>query len=145
MVLWVDPDDHDVLTKHTHTPAPPRCFAELGRHLRWDQVETMVCGDPKVDLDLLKSVCTYEGYSAEDEPVQLFWSVMEELSDADRAQVIQFTWSRSRLPLSPAGFTDRFKIKRMSGGDGAFPLAHTCFFQVFILSSLSSLLLRLLL
>ena len=99
----------------------------------------MVCGDPKVDLDLLKSVCTYEGYSAEDEPVQLFWSVMEQLSDVDRAQVIQFTWSRSRLPLSRSGFTDRFKIKRMSGGDGAFPLAHTCFFQVGIATSLFAL------
>ena len=81
-------------------------------------------------MELLKAVCVFEGFTATDRTVQLFWEVMESLSQKDRAQVIQFTWARSRLPLTAAAFTDKLKLKRMSGGDGAFPVAHTCFFQL---------------
>jgi len=55
--------------------------------MRWDHVEAQVCGSPKVDLELLRSVAEYEGFSATDDVIRYFWEVMEDLSNKNRAQV----------------------------------------------------------
>jgi hypothetical protein len=45
---------------------------------------------------------------------------------------VRFTWGRSRLPLTAAGFTQRFKIQSFgrSPADAYFPVSHTCFFSL---------------
>ena len=58
----------------------------MERFLRWDQIELMVCGDPKVDLALLRKVCKYEGFSEADDTIRMFWEVMDEISEKDRVQ-----------------------------------------------------------
>ena len=100
------------------------------RFLRWDALETRVCGSPKIDLNLLKSVCQYEGLDKNDQTARFFWEVMESMSDADQAQVIRFAWARSRLPRTESSFSDKFKLRAMAGGDNVFPVAHTCYFQL---------------
>ena len=71
-------------TTMTTTPQAP---VHMLRYLRWDQLELLACGDPKVDLALLKTVCRLDGFAPDDVTVLLFWEVMEELSHRDRAQV----------------------------------------------------------
>ena len=51
--------------------------------------------------------------------------------------MIKFAWSRDRLPLNAADFSNNFRITRLSVGRGgggspneAFPQAHTCFFTI---------------
>lgn len=45
---------------------------------------------------------------------------------------MRFTWGRSRLPLTAAAFSQRFKIQAFSKrpADVYFPVAHTCFFSL---------------
>jgi acetone carboxylase gamma subunit len=44
--------------------------------MRWDELETFVCGDCMVDLDLLQSVTEYGGgYSVLDPVIVWFWWV----------------------------------------------------------------------
>lgn len=68
------------------------------RFLRWDQIELMVCGDPKVDLALLRKVCKYEGFSEADDTIRMFWEVMEEISEKDRVQASVNNRRQNRHP-----------------------------------------------
>ena len=45
------------------------------------ELETMVCGEPTVDLELLKSVTDYQGgLTRESEMARWFWEVLEEMN-----------------------------------------------------------------
>lgn len=68
------------------------------------ELETLVCGNPEIPLDLLKSVTSYKGVEPEAPLVQWFWSVMEELSNEERSLFLRFVWGRTRLPRSIADF-----------------------------------------
>ena len=96
-----------------------------------EELETMVCGRPYIDIDLLESCTEYSSCSADDEHVKFFWRVMREFSHEERSAFLRFTWGRSRLPLNAAGFPQRMKILNFNKNpaDQYFPVAHTCFFQ----------------
>lgn len=98
----------------------------------WHQLERMVCGDIYVNVDLLQSATTYSGCNSTDQHVQFFWRAMREFTDEERAAVIQFVWSRSRLPLTKEGFSQPFKIQSFhcSPPDSYYPVSHTCFFSL---------------
>lgn len=93
----------------------------------WDQLESMVCGNPGVDIALLKSITEYSSCSATDRHVELFWQAVTEFNMEERAALIRFTWSRSRLPLTAKDFSQRFKIQSFnrSPPDSYLPVAHT--------------------
>jgi E3 ubiquitin-protein ligase HERC2 len=90
----------------------------------------MVCGKVEVDVGLLKSVTEYSACSANDRHIRFFWQVMEEFTNEERSALLRFTWGRSRLPLTAADFSQRFKIQAMdkSPADIHLPESHTCFF-----------------
>lgn len=98
----------------------------------WDQLEEMVCGTPEVNVSLLESIAEYSSCSASDPHVRLFWQAMNEFNNEERSALIKFTWGRSRLPLTAAGFSQRFKLQNFdkSPADSYFPVAHTCFFSL---------------
>ncbi|TDH72085.1 hypothetical protein CCR75_000780 [Bremia lactucae] len=98
--------------------------------LTWQELEILACGSPKIDLDLWKSHTRYDGYAEEDVTVQLFWEVLGELSDEQRADFVRFAWGRSRLPRGK--WPQPFKLSKKSGRDAtrSLPVAHTCFFSV---------------
>ena len=102
--------------------------------LRWDELETLTCGEASVNLDLLQAVTEYaNGYNAEDEVIKWFWCILrEDCTQVDLRAFLRFTWGRSRLPLTEAGFTQRLKIQCLSKGpaDRYLPVSHTCFFSV---------------
>jgi hypothetical protein len=97
----------------------------------WKQVETMVCGAPDVNVELLKNNTEYSGVDVNAPHVKFFWEVLAEFTPKERSLFLRFVWGRSRLP---AGSDFRkFKMAAMNPGgnvDNYLPLSHTCFFTL---------------
>eukprot|EP00927_Polykrikos_kofoidii_P002886 TRINITY_DN11153_c2_g1_i1.p1 TRINITY_DN11153_c2_g1~~TRINITY_DN11153_c2_g1_i1.p1 ORF type:complete len:2849 (+),score=400.83 TRINITY_DN11153_c2_g1_i1:249-8549(+) len=95
-------------------------------------LEFRVCGDPRVDIALMKARVIYESCSPEETRVQWLWAALESFSQQDRQCFIRFCWGRSRLP--PEGspiWGDGFRVCGASDlPDDGLPRAHTCFFQI---------------
>lgn len=99
----------------------------------WREVQSMVCGHGfrSEDVDLLAKNTQYKSYSASDQHIKWLWDILKnDFTDEQRQDFLIFVWGRSRLPLTSAEFDTPFKIASRSGGNGAYPLAHTCFFQI---------------
>jgi hypothetical protein len=94
------------------------------------ELRAMLCGNPDVDVDLLKRVTEYEGYSEADPVIQYFWEALREMNNSERRKFLQFVWARSRLPNRESDFDSPFKIQRDSGGNDVLPSASTCFFSL---------------
>jgi hypothetical protein len=96
----------------------------------WRELETMVCGRGFAadQVALLKSNTTYKSYSATDQHIVWLWDILEnDFTDEQRAMYLTFVWGRSRMPNTSAEFDTPHKISSRSGGNSAFPMAHTCF------------------
>lgn len=108
--------------------------AEVLTILSGEELRDIMCGNPEVDVDLLKRVVEYEGYTADDAVITYFWEALHEMSSDDRKKFLQFVWARNRLPMKESDFEAPFKIQRDSGNseipDTALPSASTCFFSL---------------
>jgi len=106
--------------------------------LTWQELELLVCGRPTIDVDLWERNTRYEGCSANDRHVKLFWEMVRtRLNDAERAALLRFVWGRSRLPLRSEDFESQFKIashypsaSNEAKAQDYLPVSHTCFFQL---------------
>jgi len=97
----------------------------------WKQVQTLICGAPDVDVDLLKGNTDYDGSTENDAHIRYFWEVVREMTPKERSLLIKFIWGRSRLPFgrdwrhlkianfNPSGPVDKY-----------LPQTHTCFFTI---------------
>jgi HECT-domain (ubiquitin-transferase)/Putative zinc finger in N-recognin (UBR box)/UBA-like domain len=102
----------------------------------WHQLEEVITGTPIIDMQILRNNTIYRGgYSANDRPVRMLWSVLESFPMDDRRMFLQFVWGRNRLPATSSGFYgSHFKIMPHQGSvhsvhaDKFLPVAHTCFF-----------------
>ena len=105
----------------------------------WKEVETLVCGNPDVDVELLKRTCDYDGLSKTDPRVTFFWAAFERFTEQQRRDFLSYTWGRTRL--LPAALMERsrgsdyacLKLSPGESGDNAdlaLPIVHTCFFQM---------------
>jgi E3 ubiquitin-protein ligase HERC2 len=105
--------------------------AHLFSVLTWQQVEKLVTGTSgRLDLTLLKSQTRYSGIKKGSVEMTWFWEIMEELDASMHASFLRFVWGRTRLPLTAAGFTDRFQIDIESRDERRIPTAATCFFKL---------------
>jgi len=51
-------------------------------HISGDELKTIICGVPKVDVELLKKHTKYAGGLNEESPViKYFWEMMKEISE----------------------------------------------------------------
>lgn len=112
-------------------PAPELCVFSPR------QFEVLVCGEPHVNIDVLRSNVVYDGCKEDEPQVQWMWEVLDEMSQEDRALFLQFVWSRTRLPVSASQMTMKFKVQSAPDSvnadpDSHLPLAHTCFFSISI-------------
>jgi hypothetical protein len=79
-------------------------FTVVPRHalslLTWRELEGRVCGDPQLDLSLLRRRTVYapRNYNDTSPVVQHFWQTLQGFSHDDRVKFLQFSWARSRLP-----------------------------------------------
>ena len=60
----------------------------------WQEFEVLVCGDPRIDVDVLKTNTTYHGYDSGDRACRYFWNVMRSLDDNQRSDFVRFAWGR---------------------------------------------------
>jgi hypothetical protein len=100
-----------------------------------EELRDIICGNPEVDVDLLKRVVEYEGYEESDSVIQFFWETLREFTNSERKTFLQFVWARNRLPMKESDFDAPFKIQRDSSGknkDQALPSASTCFFSLLL-------------
>lgn len=100
-----------------------------------EELRDTLCGNPEVDVDLLKRVVEYEGYDPEDAVIEYFWQTLREISNDERKQFLQFVWARNRLPIRESDFEAPFKIQKDAVNTGdradqALPSASTCFFSL---------------
>ena len=100
----------------------------------WRELEQRVCGEPRIDIDLLKSITKYDGEYRRQGPahpvIAMFWRVMEGFSEAERAAVVGFAWGRSRLPPAASVTAIAFNIDASHGGDDFIPTSSTCDFRL---------------
>merc|ERR1712032_1182939 len=64
-----------------------------------EELRDCFCGNPDIDVDMLRRVVEYEGYDESDDVVKYFWEVLREFTNEDRKLFLQFVWARNRLPL----------------------------------------------
>jgi hypothetical protein len=95
----------------------------------WSELEEFVCGDARIDVELLLEHTELDGYSMSDRPVRLLFRCLRGMHRVDRARFIRFVWGRSRLPRGNS-WARPFKITRHFGDESALPVAHSCFFQL---------------
>ncbi len=101
--------------------------------LRGYELETSVCGNPSVDLALLKALTESSAFPSSDPIVPWLWEILEEFTQEDRKAYLRFVWGRSRLPLSVETSSSRMRLQRLSTAgpaDTYLPVAHTCSFAV---------------
>ncbi|KAF0700488.1 Aste57867_9018 [Aphanomyces stellatus] len=106
----------------------------LLRLFTWMELESLVCGTPEVDIDLLKTCTEYSGCQSTDQHIVWFWEVLRGYSQESREAFLRFVWGRSRLPRSVHEFQcgQQFKLQvfERSPADVYLPVSHTCFFSL---------------
>lgn len=105
---------------------------EIFSILTGEELRDFFCGNPDIDVDMLRRVVEYEGYDESDKVIEYFWEVLRELTNEERKRFLQFVWARNRLPMKESDFDAPFKIQKDNGNDGdqALPSASTCFFSL---------------
>lgn len=73
------------------------------------ELELLVCGDPTVDLAVLKACTTYQEASHDTPVVEMFWNMLENFSNEERKQFLRFAWARDRLPVHMG--SNRMQVK----------------------------------
>mmetsp|Transcript_30431 Transcript_30431/g.53463 ORF Transcript_30431/g.53463 Transcript_30431/m.53463 type:complete len:250 (-) Transcript_30431:234-983(-) len=95
------------------------------------ELEIKICGKNEVDVDLLKRHTNYSSpYHSSHEVIIRFWEVFESFDHELRMKFLQFVWGRARLPTEESAWENNFEISGMGRDDSAFPISHTCFFQI---------------
>jgi hypothetical protein len=105
---------------------------EIFSILTGEELRDFFCGNPDIDVDMLRRVVEYEGYDESDDVIGYFWEILREFTNEDKKRFLQFVWARNRLPLKESDFDAPFKIQKDNGNDGdqALPSASTCFFSL---------------
>ena len=63
--------------------------------LTGEELKLIICGRPKVDVELLKKHTKYSGGLNEDSRrIKFFWDIMRELPEIDRFKIIRFCWGQ---------------------------------------------------
>jgi len=99
------------------------------------ELETLICGEPEIDVELLKRATVYEDVDENAPHVGYFWEALKEMTQEQLAKFINFVCARSRLPSSVDKFPMNFKIQpatsvKEGDDDTALPKSQTCFFSL---------------
>ena len=97
--------------------------------LNWNQLEEMICGKNKLDIEEFKKNTKYDGYKGDEEIIKWFWEWLENSNDETQFKYLQFVSGRTRLPSSRFGFKYTHTISKISI-DNSLPKSSTCFFTL---------------
>lgn len=106
----------------------------------WREVETLVCGNPTIDVTMLRRHTRFNGgLSASSPVVIMLFEALKSFSADERRLFLRFVWGRNRLPPSDADFTQPFTLNTLAssgnepqrvavglGSGGCAPHIHTC-------------------
>lgn len=102
-----------------------------------EEIELLLCGNEegKLDIEVLKSVTKYFGWSSNDEAkmsniVQWFWDYLYQLNYRQQKRFLVFVTGSDRVPAT--GIQNlSFTIKKInSHATHRLPISHTCFNQI---------------
>jgi len=91
------------------------------------ELQMLISGEKDVNIEDLKENVEYGGFRQNDETIIDFWDVVEEMSSAERFQLVKFVTSVPRAPL--LGFkalVPRFGIKNDGSELERLPTSSTC-------------------
>ncbi|KAG7693784.1 hypothetical protein KL915_004074 [Ogataea haglerorum] len=96
-----------------------------------EEIELILIGEDyrnqKIDIEILKSVTKYNGFSETDNTVKWFWDYFERKSAADQRKILFFITGSDRLPATGLPSLT-FKITKLVDPNlDHLPIAHTCF------------------
>uniref|UniRef100_A0A061R666 Ubiquitin-protein ligase E3 A n=1 Tax=Tetraselmis sp. GSL018 TaxID=582737 RepID=A0A061R666_9CHLO len=91
------------------------------------ELETLVCGEDKLDFNALRKNAKYDGgYNAESQAVVWLWEVLLEFSEHEKHQFLKFFTGSDRAPIGGLG-SMRSIIQRDGTDSNKLPTSHTCF------------------
>jgi hypothetical protein len=99
--------------------------------MSFKQFETLVCGAPDVDIDILKENTDYEGCAVSDQHIVYFWEVLKAFAPRERTLFLKFVWGRTKLPSGKDW--RHMKVTRLNPSgpvNNYMPISHTCFFTL---------------
>ncbi|KAJ9531877.1 hypothetical protein QJQ45_022018 [Haematococcus lacustris] len=102
------------------------------------ELQLLVCGEQRVDVQDLKRHCKYEdGYNGKEDVIAWFWDVVEGFDDAHRRHLLQFWSGSDGQPAEGFGALDPafhiVAVERLydpADTTARLPAAHTCFRQL---------------
>jgi len=99
----------------------------------WQELESVICGEPELDISQLKASTIYEGVSPSAPHIQYFWQAMEELTPEQHEKFLQFAWARPRMPLSGKNRSLTIQGPPPTSQENPnmwLPTSRTCFFSI---------------
>jgi len=100
-------------------------------YLTPEAIEIRACGAKEIDIDRLKSITSYPNCGSDHEIVGRFWRVFEGFTHEQRSAYLKFVWGRNRLPVDLTRLSHKHEVRlHKDMSVDAFPIAHTCFFQL---------------
>ncbi|CBY15525.1 unnamed protein product [Oikopleura dioica] len=94
---------------------------------RPEELETIVIGQREYDWEELQETCEYDGgFSADHASIKLFWSVFNEMDDAEKRKFLEFYTGSDKVPVGGLARL-KTKIQRSGPDSDRLPTAHTCF------------------
>jgi len=98
----------------------------------WRDLELQVCGDPHIDIAVLKRHTVYSrGLSASDDVCVWLFKALHSFTADERQLFLRFVWGRNRLPATESDWGASFTINSLSTAqDESLPVSHTCFFSI---------------
>jgi hypothetical protein len=97
--------------------------------LQWIQIfderelELLLCGISKIDILDWEHNTIYKHYTENAKQIQWFWQLVREITDEQRARLLQFVTGTCRVPIG--GFSELL---------GKYKFYMTCFFDLYPIS-----------
>jgi len=98
----------------------------------WFDLETLVCGNPHIDVEALRRHTRFTGVLNSTHPlVRHLFDALHSFNMEERQLFLRFVWGRNRLPATEGDWTTKFTINYLStASDESLPISHTCFFSI---------------
>ena len=100
------------------------------------EIEMLVCGDPELDVEVLRRHTVFRGgYHAAHPVVQNLFRALNSFTSDERKSFLRFVWGRCRLPARDADWEQPFTLQAVPmpadpGATPPLPQSHTCFFSL---------------
>ena len=86
------------------------------------ELQLLISGAPKVEIEHIKEKVSYSGYKAEDDVMKWLWEILEEFSQKELAAFVFFVTGSLRIPV---GQKRHFTFSKHPYGATRLPVSHT--------------------